>query len=146
MAERFEIVMRSFELYPAASREPETIEKAFIRSHGGTAAHFLRAERQMQAIARKEGLEFSLDRFSAHTFDLHRVVQYAGERVREILADDEYADRVRGDRAEGMELGARGVPFVAADRRVAAAGAQKTAGYSQLLEQVAGPASTERVS
>lgn len=185
-ADRFEIAMRSFELNPAAPHEPETIEKAFIRAHGGTAAHVLQAERQIQVIAREEGLEFSLDRLSANTFDLHRVVQYAGDhghgleffsqvqdgffagtlnpyvpealagvaesigldgqRVREILANDEYADRVRADRVEGLELGATGVPFVVLDRRVAAPGAQKVPVYGRLLERVAGPAPSERVS
>jgi predicted DsbA family dithiol-disulfide isomerase len=185
-ADRFEIAIRSFELDPTAPREPEQIEKAFIRSHGGTADRFLRAEREIQTIARKDGLEFSLDRLSASTFDLHRVVQYAGDqdhgfeffsriqdgffagtlnpydpealagvaesigldghRVREILANDEHAGRVRADRVEGLELGATGVPFVVLDRRVAAAGAQKTSAYRQLLEQVAGPVPSERVS
>ncbi|WP_243063500.1 DsbA family oxidoreductase [Humibacter sp. RRB41] len=184
--DRFEIVMRSFELDPTASREPETIEKAFIRSHGGTADQFLRAERQVQAIARSEGLEFSLDRLSASTFDLHRVSQYAAgqghgdeffsrvqdgfftgtlnpydpralagvaesvgldaQRVRDILANDEYADRVRIDRADGLELGATGVPFVVIDRRVAAPGAQKVSTYGQMLEQAAGPVLSERAS
>ena len=184
-ADRFEIRMRSFELNPAAPREPETIEKAFIRAHGGTAAHVLQAERQAQAIARGEGLEFSLDRLSANTFDLHRVVQYAGDRgrgfeffsdiqdgffagtlnpydsdalagvaesvgldrqrIREILASNEYAVRVRADRTEALEMGATGVPFVVLDRRVAAPGAQKVADYGRLLEQVAGPVPSERV-
>ncbi|ONK15112.1 DsbA family oxidoreductase [Streptomyces sp. MP131-18] len=178
-ADRFDVRMRSFELNPTAPQELETIEKAFIRAHGGTAAHFLRAERQIQAIARREGLAFSPDRLSASTFDLHRVVQYAGDqgrgfelfsdvqdgffagtlnpydsdalagvaesagldgqRVREILAGNEYADRVRADRTEGLALGATGVPFVVLDRRVAAPGAQKVPVYGQLLEQVAGP-------
>ncbi|RBQ21310.1 DsbA family oxidoreductase [Spongiactinospora rosea] len=185
-ADRFTIRMRSFELDPGAPRELEKNEDSFIRTHGGTVAHVLQAERQMQAMARKEGLEYSIDRLNANTFDLHRVVQYAGDqgrgfeffsdvqdgfftgalnpfdpdalagvaesagldgrRVREILAGDEYADRVRADRAEGLELGATGVPFVVLDRRVAAPGARKVAGYAQLLEQVAGPAPEERVS
>lgn len=81
-ADRFKIVIRSFELNPAAPKEPETIEKAFIRTHGGTAAHVMQAERQIQALARKEGLEFTLDRLSANTFDLHRVVQYANDEGR----------------------------------------------------------------
>ncbi|MDT7726072.1 MAG: hypothetical protein QOI21_2648 [Actinomycetota bacterium] len=142
-ADRFEIVMRSFELDPGAPRKPERNETSFIRSHGGTAAHVLQAERQMQAIACKEGLEYSLDCLVANTFNLHRVVQYAndqgrgfeffstvqngfftgildphaltgvaesvgldGRRVREILASNEYAARVRADRDEAMELGA----------------------------------------
>jgi predicted DsbA family dithiol-disulfide isomerase len=185
-ADRFKIVIRSFELNPAAPKEPETIEKAFIRTHGGTAAHVMQAERQIQTLARKEGLEFTLDRLSANTFDLHRVVQYAndegrgfeffsrvqdgffagplnpydpdaladvaesvgldGQRVHAILASNEYADRVRADRSEGLELGATGVPFVVLDRRVAAPGAQKVPVYGQLLEQVAGPVPSEHVS
>ncbi|MGC4932366.1 DsbA family oxidoreductase [Gordonia sp. DT30] len=186
-ADRFKVVMRSFELNPAAPKRPEAIEKAFISTHGGTATQFLAAERQMQSIARKEGLEFTLDRLSANTFDLHRVVQYAndeglgfeffsavqdgffvgtlnpydsdalaavaesvgldGGRVRAILAGDEYAKRVRADRAKGLELGATGVPFVVLDRRVAAPGAQKVQVYGQMLEQVAAAAApSERVS
>ncbi len=185
-ADRFKVVMRSFELNPAAPKQPEAIEEAFIRAHGGTAAHFMAAERRIQAIARKEGLEFTSDRLSANTSDLHRVVQYAndeglgseffstvqdgffagalnpyapdalagvgesvgldGRRVLAILASDEYADRVRADRTEGVELGATGVPFVALDRRVAAPGAQKVSVYGQLLEQVAGPVPSERAS
>lgn len=185
-ADRFKIMMRSFELDPQAPQELEKNEESFIRTHGGTAAHVLQAERQMQAMARKEGLEYSLDRLNANTFNLHRVVQYAndqgrgfeffsdvqdgffagtlnpydsdalagvaesvgldGQRVHEILTSNEYADRVRADRREGVELGATGVPFVVLDRRVAAPGAQKVAVYAQLLEQVAGPVPSERVS
>lgn len=81
-ADRFEIVMRSFELDPGAPQEPEKNETSFIRAHGGTAVDVLRAERQMQAIAREEGFEFSLDRLNANTFDLHRVVQYANDQGR----------------------------------------------------------------
>ncbi|RSM79962.1 DsbA family oxidoreductase [Amycolatopsis sp. WAC 01375] len=184
--ERFEILMRSFDLDPDAPQEPEKNEESFIRTHGGTAAHVFEAERRMQAMAREEGLEYSLDRLNTNTFGLHRVVQYAndqgrgfeffsdvqdgffagtlapydpdalagvaesagldGRRVREILTGDEYADRVRADRREGVELGATGVPFVVFGRRVAAPGAQKADVYARLLEQVAGPVPSERVS
>lgn len=185
-ADRFEIVMRAFELDPNAPQELEKNEDAYLRSHGGTAADLLRAERQMQTIARKEGLDYFVDRLSANTFDVHRVIQYAndegrgfeffsnvqdgvftgalnpytpdalvgvaesvgldGQRVREILASDEHADRVRADRNEAHELGATGVPFVVLDRQVAAPGAQKVTAYAQLLDQVAGPVPSERVS
>ncbi|MFC0038968.1 DsbA family oxidoreductase [Actinomadura rayongensis] len=183
-ADRFTVVMRSFELNPAAPKQPEAVEEAFVRTHGGTAAHFMAAERRIQAMAREEGLKFTLDRLSANTFDLHRVVQYAndeglgleffsavqdgffadaldpyapdalagvagsvgldGRRVRAILASGEYADRVRADRTEGVELGATGVPFVVLDRRVAAPGAQPVPVYGRMLERAAG--SSERVS
>lgn len=185
-ADRFKIIMRSFELDPGAPHEPEENEKSFLRAHRGTAVDVLQAERHMQALARHEGLEYSLNRLNANTFDLHRVVQYAndqgrgfeffstvqdgffagtlnphdpdtlagvaeavgldGRRAREVLASSEYADRVRADRDEGLELGAVGVPFVVLDRRVAAPGAQKVPVYGQLLRQVAGPMPSERVS
>ncbi|GAA4425676.1 hypothetical protein GCM10023169_23550 [Georgenia halophila] len=139
-ADRFKIVMRSFEREPGAPHEPEKNEQSYIRTHGGTAADVLRAEPQMQAMARAEGLEYYLDHLNANTFDLHRVVQYAddqdrgfeffstvqdgffagtldphdpdtltgvtesvgldGRRVREILASNEDADRVRASRNE----------------------------------------------
>lgn len=186
-ADRFEIVMRSFELDPTAPQELEENETSFVRSHPGSTADDLRqAERQMQSIANREGLTYTVDRWNANTFDLHRVVQYAGDqgrgfaffsevqdgffsgtrdpfdpdtlvgvaesvgldgrRVREILAGEQYADRVRADRREAIELGSTGVPFVVFDRRVGAPGAQKVAVYGQLLEQVAGPAPSERAS
>ncbi|BCL30804.1 DsbA family oxidoreductase [Streptomyces aurantiacus] len=177
-ADRFRIVVRSFELDPGAPHEPEENVKSFLRGHGGTVGDVLRAERRMQALAGEEGLAYSLDRLNANTFDLHRMVQYAndrsrgfeffstvqdgffagtldphapdtladvaeavgldGRRAREILASSEYADRVRADRDEGLELGATGVPFVVFDRRVAAPGAQKVPVYGDLLQQVAG--------
>lgn len=185
-AGRFTVLIRSFQLDPDAPTEPETNEASYLRSHGGSAEQLLAAERQMQAFARREGLEYAIDRMVANTFDLHRVVQYAadqglgfelfstlqdglftgtlnpyqtdvllgvaegvgldGQRVHEILDSDEYADRVRADRDEALELGASGVPFVVVGRRVAAPGALKPSGYDQLLEQAAGAVPSERAS
>lgn len=76
-ADRFVIRLRSFELNPTAPHEPETIEEAFIRSHGGDASVVLRAERRIQALAEDEGLEFSLERLNANTFDIHRLLHHA---------------------------------------------------------------------
>lgn len=78
-AERFEVRLRSFELNPDAPRRPETIESAFVRSHGGDASMVLNAERRIQALAQNEGLAFSLDRLNANTFDFHRVLHHAEE-------------------------------------------------------------------
>ncbi|MCI0158044.1 DsbA family oxidoreductase [Leifsonia shinshuensis] len=76
-AERFTIRLRSFELNPDAPRTPETIEQAFIRSHGGDAAVVVQAEQRIQRLARQEGLPFDLDRPNANTFDFHRVLHLA---------------------------------------------------------------------
>lgn len=78
-AGRFVVRVRSFELNPDAPRTPETIERAFIRSHGGDAEVVRQAERRIQALAAEEGLPFALDRLNANTFDLHRVVHHAAE-------------------------------------------------------------------
>jgi len=172
-ADRFQVKLRSFELNPNAPHTPETIESAFIRSHGGDANVVLQAERRIQALSQREGLPFSLDRLNANTFDFHRVVHYADEagkgleffsgvqdrffageinpfdaevlaqvaaevglsadRVREVLASDQYADAVRADTREGQELGIQGVPFTVFDRRFAASGAQSVDAYGQVL-------------
>jgi len=173
-ADRFQVKLRSFELNPNAPHTPETIESAFIRSHGGDANVVLQAERRIQALSQREGLPFSLDRLNANTFDFHRVAHYADEagkgleffssvqdrffagevnpfdaevlaqvaaevglsadRVREVLASDEYADAVRADTREGQELGIQGVPFTVFDRRFAASGAQSVEAYGQVLD------------
>ncbi|MGJ0121605.1 DsbA family oxidoreductase [Williamsia sp. MIQD14] len=89
---------------------------------------------------------FSLvqDRFFAgdiDPFDPEVLVQIAvevglsRERVREVLAGDEYAEAVRADRREGRELGAQGVPFVVVDGRLAASGAQSVDAYARMLDQ-----------
>ena len=79
-SDRFVLRLRSFELNPGAPKTPETIESAFIRSHGGDAQVVVQAERRIQALAQSEGLAFSVDRLNANTFDFHRVFQYAQEQ------------------------------------------------------------------
>jgi len=81
-AGRFVVALRSFELHPDAPRTPETIETAFIRSHGGDAEVVRHAESRIQALAQREGLPFSVDRLNANTFDFHRVVRDAEESGR----------------------------------------------------------------
>lgn len=76
-AERFEIKIRSFELDPGFPREPEPIETAYIRGHGGDVSGALQAETRAQTLARREGLPFDVDRMNANTFDLHRVMHLA---------------------------------------------------------------------
>lgn len=179
--DRFELRLRSFELNPGAPTTPETIESAFIRSHGGDATVVVQAEQRIQALAQSEGLAFSTDRLNANTFDFHRVFHYAQEqgvgveffslvqdrffagelnpfapdalaaagvevglsenRVREVLAGDEYAADVRADIEEGRRLGVRGVPFTVFDRRLAASGAQSVDGYARALAQTVSEAS-----
>lgn len=176
-AERFKVTIRSFELNPSAPTEPETIESAFTRSHGGNAAQVIEAEKRIQAIAQREGLRYSMDRLNANTFGFHRVLRYAEaeslgldffssvqdaffagelnpfdpdalagaaeevglsrERVKEILAGEEYAEAARADRRDGAELGLSGVPFVVFDGQVAAPGAQSVDVYAHVLDQVA---------
>ena len=57
------------------------------------------------------------------------------DRVASVLAGDEFADEVRADQAEAAAMGANGVPFFVADRRIGVSGAQPAAVFTQLLEQ-----------
>ncbi|TQL70707.1 putative DsbA family dithiol-disulfide isomerase [Nocardioides albertanoniae] len=76
-ADRFVVKIRSFELDPTAPRDPESIEGAYIRSHGGGAEGVRAAEGRAQSLAEREGLPFAPDRLHANTFDLHRVLHHA---------------------------------------------------------------------
>lgn len=185
-AGRFQLKIRSFELNPDAPKEPEPIAAAFMRTHGGDPSAVLQAERRIQGIANREGLEFDLGRKNANTFDLHRVMHFAeqsgrgfeffsrlqdrffsgeidpydadtvvevarslgldGDRVREVLAGDEFADDVVADVSEGAALGAQGVPFTVFGRRIAASGAQSVAVYGQALDQLTASAQAPAAS
>jgi predicted DsbA family dithiol-disulfide isomerase len=57
------------------------------------------------------------------------------ERVREVLAGDEYADAVENDIREAVALGATGVPFYVIDRKYGVPGAQPSETFVQVLEQ-----------
>jgi predicted DsbA family dithiol-disulfide isomerase len=182
---RFQMRIRSFELNPGSPKEPEPIAAVFMRKHGGDPSAVLQAEKRIQAIAHREGLEFDLDRKNANTFDLHRVMHFAersgsgleffsqiqdrffsgeidpydtdamvevaqslgldGDRVREVLGGDEFADDVRADASEGTALGAQGVPFMVFGRRIAASGAQSVTTYGQALDQVVEALASEEV-
>ncbi|HEX3005176.1 MAG TPA: DsbA family oxidoreductase [Angustibacter sp.] len=57
------------------------------------------------------------------------------DRVRAVLASDEYADDVAADQAEAQALGANGVPFFVIDRRYGVSGAQPVELFEQALRQ-----------
>jgi predicted DsbA family dithiol-disulfide isomerase len=185
-AGRFQVKIRSFELNPDSPKEPEPITDVFMRKHGGDPSLVLQAEKRIQAIAHREGLEFDLDRLNANTFDLHRVMHLAeqsgqglaffsqiqdrffsgeidpydaqvmvevaqsvgvdGDRVREVLAGEDFSADVRADASEGAALGAQGVPFTVFGRRIAASGAQSVTAYGQALDQVVEALASEEVS
>lgn len=182
---RFQVKIRSFELNPDSPKEPEPIADVFMRKHGGDPSVVLQAEKRIQAIAHRDGLQFNLDRMNANTFDLHRVMHFAeqsgrgleffsqiqdrffsgeidpydadvmvevaqslgldGERVRDVLASQEFAADVRADGSEGAALGAQGVPFTVFGRRLAASGAQSVTAYGQALDQLVEALASEEV-
>ena len=57
------------------------------------------------------------------------------DRVRAVLATDEYAEEVAADQAEAQALGANGVPFFVIDRRYGVSGAQPVELFEQALRQ-----------
>ncbi len=58
-----------------------------------------------------------------------------GDAVRTALTAGDGTEEVRADEATARSLGANGVPFFVADRRVAVSGAQRTEVFTQLLTQ-----------
>jgi predicted DsbA family dithiol-disulfide isomerase len=58
-----------------------------------------------------------------------------GDEIREVLATDRYADRVRADHNEAISLGARGVPFTVLGGRLGIPGAVSTEQYAAAIDQ-----------
>ncbi len=158
---RFELRLRSFELNPDAPHEPETIESAFLRSHGGDASVVLDAERRIQALAQREGLAFSLDRLNANSFDIHRVLHHAeqhgaGTAFFTTLQDQFFAGAINpfdaatlvavaesvgldGDRVRQVLAGDEHAEAVRADRREGAALGLTGVPFVVVDRQVAAP-------
>jgi predicted DsbA family dithiol-disulfide isomerase len=63
------------------------------------------------------------------------------DRVRAMLASDEYADAVRADSNEARALGANGVPFFVIDRKYGISGAQPAEVFLQALQRAQAEAS-----
>ncbi|NLE85234.1 MAG: DsbA family oxidoreductase [Myxococcales bacterium] len=73
-------------------------------------------------------------------FDVPALVELAEDleldpgAARDALTSRRYADQVRADHREAVELGATGVPFIVVDRRYAIPGAQPTEAMLRTLE------------
>lgn len=61
----------------------------------------------------------------------------ARERVKEMLASDEFSDEVRSDIAEASQIGVQGVPFFVINRKYAISGAQPAEAFAEALKKVA---------
>ena len=59
------------------------------------------------------------------------------DRVRHMLASDEFADEVRSDIAEAGQIGVQGVPFFVINRKYAISGAQPAEAFAEALQKVA---------
>ena len=77
-----DLVLRSFELDPAASTEPTTIMEIFTRKHGVSAGEASQAEAAIRQLAAAEGLPFTSERPHANSVDVHRVLQLANRHGR----------------------------------------------------------------
>lgn len=61
----------------------------------------------------------------------------ARDRVKEVLASNEFAEDVRNDIAEAGQIGVRGVPFFVINRKYAISGAQPAETFAEALRKVA---------
>ena len=67
--------------------------------------------------------------------ELGRDIGLAEDKVRAMLASDDFADAVRADMAEAQTLGINGVPFFVIDRKWGISGAQDPAVFVAALEK-----------
>ncbi|AXR06976.1 DsbA family oxidoreductase [Salinimonas sediminis] len=73
------LTWRAFELNPDPDATPEPIVPALCRKYGATEEQINDSQRQMMTIASELGLHFDKmeSRYTANTFDAHRLVKWA---------------------------------------------------------------------
>ena len=81
----FTIEWHAFELNPDKSAEPQPILEALSRKYGRSREEMEAAQTNMMNIAQDLGLNFTKmqERYTANTYDAHRLVKWAGERGRQ---------------------------------------------------------------
>lgn len=99
-ADEVEIENRAFELDPRFDRNTVlTVAQAAARKYGMSESETERAERRLQKKAQDVGLSYSIERPTANTFDVHRVLRYADEfGLRRELTDRVYRANFAGER------------------------------------------------
>lgn len=71
------IVVRAFELAPAAARTPEPVAEVLARTYRLGPAEVGEMQARVRRVAEAEGLPFVDDRPTANTFDAHRITALA---------------------------------------------------------------------
>lgn len=181
--ERFEhpdavdVVLRGFELDPAAPKVPVDIHSYLAGRMGLGPEQMRQMDKQMAELAAEEGLPYSGDRVTANSLDTLRLVQLANRHSHRtasrfmsavqtalfsgqqdvfdhasltetavaqgvpegeataVIDSDQYADDVRRDQTEAIQLGATGVPFAVLGDRYGIPGAASVDGYAQAIRQ-----------
>lgn len=91
-----------------------------------------------EALERLFAAYFSNGENIADWGTLKRIAEEIGlpaAEVEEMLSGDKYAEEVRADEKEAVELGIRGVPFFLIDRKYAIRGAQPEEVFLRVLQQ-----------
>ncbi|MFS4092056.1 DsbA family oxidoreductase [Streptomyces sp. AF1A] len=82
--DQVEVVHRSFELNPEAENGTVPIIDAVAAQYGRTREQQVAREEQAAAMARSAGLDFRIGgRVFGNTFDIHRLIHFAGTRGRQ---------------------------------------------------------------
>lgn len=111
--DRVKIVRRSFQLDPSTPRDSkEPVLDMLSSKYGVSKAQAAQMEQRVVGLAAAEGLPMRSDRFTANTFDAHRLLHLAAERGRQdelmaLLFAGHFANQqLIGDHATLVQLAA----------------------------------------
>ncbi|MDN3689722.1 DsbA family oxidoreductase [Cyclobacterium jeungdonense] len=118
------------------------LEKAIVANTFRAHRLLHHAKSQGRQVETKERLMEAYFTEGKNMDDRNTLLELANEigltQSEEILDSDEYALDVRDDVLEGRQIGVKGVPFFAFDRKYAISGAQDMEVFSKTLEQAFG--------
>jgi predicted DsbA family dithiol-disulfide isomerase len=154
--DQIKVVHRSFQLDPSTPRDTrETVDEMLSKKYRVSPERAAQMSNQVISVAAADGLPMRADRFTANTYDAHRLVHFAttkglvgdtdtlvelavevgldADETRKVLESDAFSAEVDADLRRAAGFGIQGVPFFVFDEKFGVSGGQAKEVFTQAI-------------